>query len=109
FDYIAVHPYEILGGVADHGEGYFLSMADNLHRMLAANGQRGDMARWVTEMGAKAPIAPDPEGDQLQAEALAKAYLLSLAAGFQRIFWFEGRGPSFGKGKEFGVIGADWA
>jgi polysaccharide biosynthesis protein PslG len=109
FDYIAVHPYEILGGVADHGEVYFLSMADNLHRMLAANGQRADMPLWITEIGAKAPIAPDPEGDQLQAEALAKAYLLSLAAGFQRIFWFEARGPSYGKGKDLGLIRADWS
>jgi polysaccharide biosynthesis protein PslG len=55
-----------------------------------------------------APIVPDAEGDQQQAETLAKAYVLSLAAGFQRIFWFEARGPSYGRGKDFGLIRADW-
>jgi polysaccharide biosynthesis protein PslG len=108
FDYLAVHPYEILGGVADRGEVYFLSMADNLRKMLAANGQRADMPVWITEIGALAPISPETDGDQQQAEALAKSYILSIAAGFQRIFWFEAHGPSYGKGKDFGLMRADW-
>ncbi len=45
--------------------------------------------------------------DQAQAEQLAKAYLLSIAAGFKRIFWFEARGPSYGDGKDLGLIRAD--
>jgi polysaccharide biosynthesis protein PslG len=92
FDYVAVRPYEILGGVADRGEVYFLGMVDNLRRMLAANGQPPDIPLWITEIGALAPIVPDAEGDQQQAETLARAYVLSLAAGFQRIFWFEAPG-----------------
>jgi hypothetical protein len=108
FDYVAVHPYEVLGGVADRGEAYFLSMADNLRRMLAANGQNADMPLWITEIGALAPVSPDAEADRQQAETLVKAYVLALAAGFQRIFWFEARGPPYGKGKDLGLIRADW-
>lgn len=108
FDYIAVHPYEILDGVADRGEVYFLSMADNLRKMLAANGQLAEMPLWITEIGVLAPNGPDAKGDQDQAEMLAKAYVLSIAAGFQRIFWFEARGPAYGKGKDFGLMRADW-
>jgi polysaccharide biosynthesis protein PslG len=109
FDYLAVHPYEILGGVADGGEAYFLSMADNLRRMLAANGQRADMPLWITEIGALAPVAPEPSGDELQASTLAKAYILSLAAGFERVFWFEARGPAYKRGLDHGLIRADWS
>lgn len=108
FDYLAVHPYEILGGVADRGEAYFLSMADNLRRMLAANGQRADMPLWITEIGALAPVMPEPGRDQLQASSLAKAYLLAIAAGFERVFWFEARGPAYKKGQDLGLIRADW-
>src|ERR1700730_15064561 len=108
FDYVAVHPYEILGGVADRGEAYFPSMQDNLRRMLAANGQQADLPLWTTEIGALAPVSPDAEADQQQAETLVKAYVLALAAGFQRIFWFEARGPSYGKWKDLGLIRADW-
>ncbi|MCI0465579.1 MAG: glycosyl hydrolase [Beijerinckiaceae bacterium] len=108
FDFIAVHPYEITGSIADYGEVYFLSMADSLRRMLAANGQRTDMPLWITETGAMAPIAPDPEKDRLQAEVLAKAYLLAIASGFQRVFWFEARGPAYKKGEDHGLIRPDW-
>ncbi|MDQ6704206.1 MAG: endo-1,4-beta-xylanase [Pseudomonadota bacterium] len=108
FDYIAVHPYEILGAVADHGEVDFLSMAGSLRLMLAANHQWTGIPLWITEIGAPAPILPDAKADLLQAEALAKAYLLSIASGFQRIFWFEARGPAYGKGTDLGLIRADW-
>jgi hypothetical protein len=39
---------------------------------------------------------------------LTKAYLLSLVQGFQRIFWFEARGPAYGQGTDHGIIRADW-
>ncbi|MCI0600677.1 MAG: glycosyl hydrolase [Beijerinckiaceae bacterium] len=108
FDFVAVHPYEITGSLRDHGEVYFLSMAGNLRRMLAANRQRIDMPLWITEIGALVPITPDPDGDRLQAEVLVKAYLLSIASGFQRIFWFEPRGPAYKKGQDHGLIRPDW-
>lgn len=109
FDFVAVHPYEILDGVAEGGEIYFLSMAGNLRRMLNANRERPGLPLWITEIGVKAPSAPDPEGDKSQQLALAKAFILGLASGFERIFWFEPRGPSYGKGGDFGLIRADWS
>jgi hypothetical protein len=108
FDFVAVHPYEILGAVVDNGEVDFLSMAGSLRLMLAANNQRVDTPLWITEIGALAPILSEAKADNLQAEALAKTYLLAIASGFQRIFWFEVRGPAYGKGTDFGLIRANW-
>jgi hypothetical protein len=108
FDYICIHPYENLASLNDRGELGFLSMAGTLRRMLADNHQRTDIPLWITEMGAGAPVQPDASMDQEQAEALAKAYLLAIASGFQRIFWFEARGPSYNRGNDFGVIRRDW-
>jgi hypothetical protein len=108
FDFICVHPYENLGAVADGGEVGYLSLASNLRKMLEANKQRKDMPLWITEIGFQAPIKADAKGDAEQADMLAKAYLLSLAQGFERIFWFEARGPAYGKGTDHGIIRPDW-
>ena len=102
FDFICVHPYENLGAVADGGEVGYLSLAGNLRKMLAANKQRQDIPLWITEIGFQAPIKPEAKGDAEQADMLAKAYVLSLAQGFDRIFWFEARGPAYGKGTDHG-------
>ncbi len=32
-----------------------------------------------------------------------------MAQGFDRIFWFEARGPSYGGGTDLGIIRADWS
>ncbi len=109
FDFICVHPYENLGAVADGGEVAYLSLAGNLRKMLAANKQRADMPLWITEIGFQTPIKPDPKRDARQADMLAKAYLLSLVQGFERIFWFEARGPAYGKGTDHGIIRPDWS
>jgi hypothetical protein len=110
FDFVAVHPYENLGAAVDGGgDPGYLSMAGSLRRMLTANGQRADMPLQITETGYQAPIAPDPERDARQSEALVKVYVLSVAQGFQRIFWFEARGPVYGKGTDHGIIRKDWS
>jgi len=108
FDFICVHPYENLGAVAEGGEVGYLSLAGNLRKMLAANKQRDDIPLWITEVGVKAPIKADSKRDTQQADMLAKAYILSIAQGFNRIFWFEARGPSYGDGADFGIIRSDW-
>jgi polysaccharide biosynthesis protein PslG len=109
FDYLCVHPYENMEQLTrPGGEVNFLSMADNLRRMLAANKQRRDLPLWITEIGWKAPVQPDAAKDALQAELLTKVFVLSFAQGFQRVFWFEARGPAYGKGTDFGVIRSDW-
>lgn len=108
FDFICVHPYENLGAVAEGGEVGYLSLVGNLRRMLAANKQRSDIPLWITEVGFPVPIKPDVEADRRQAEMLVKGYVLSLAQGFERIFWFEARGPAYGNGTDLGIIRSDW-
>jgi len=110
FDFICVHPYENLGTLADNpdGEINYLSMSATLRKMLADNNQPTDTPLWITEMGTQTSTQPDPVKDAKQAETMAKGYLLSIAQGFQRVFWFEARGPSYGHGTDFGLIREDW-
>ena len=107
FDYICVHPYEMLDRLSDGGESAFLGMTMTLRKMLEANKQPADMPLWITEIGATAPLKPNGTLDDVQAVALTKAYLLSIAAGFTRTFWFEARGPSYGKDMDHGLIRSD--
>lgn len=107
FDYICVHPYEILAGLRDGGEPAFLNMTTTLRKMLDANKEPRDTPLWITEIGSLAPVKRDDPRDQAQAAALAKAYLLAIAAGFQRVFWFEARGPSYGNDMDHGLIRSD--
>jgi len=109
FDYICVHPYENLGAVAEGREVGYLGLAGNLREMLAANKQRTSTPLWITEVGDMAPTKAEPTRDAQQADVLVKAYLLSIVQGFDRIFWFEARGPDYGGGQEFGLIRDDWS
>jgi hypothetical protein len=109
FDFICVHPYENLGAVVEGGEVGYLSLTGNLRDMLKANNQAMDTPLWITEMGYEAPVKPEPKGDAREAEMIVKGYVLSLAQGFQRIFWFEGRGPAYGHDTDLGIIRPDWS
>jgi len=106
FDFVNVHPYSLMGAVMDGREPVFLGMAANLRKMLAETYQRPDIALWVSEIGLPSTDAPEPEGRQ--AEAIAKACVLCLAQGIERVFWFEGRGPAYGPTGDFGILRKDW-
>ena len=106
FDFVNVHPYSLMGAVMEGRETVFLRMGANLRKMLARSKQRSDIALWVSEIGVASTSTPVPE--QKQAEALAKAYVLCLAQGIDRAFWFEGRGPAYGPGGDFGILRSDW-
>jgi hypothetical protein len=106
FDYICVHPYEKMGELENDGEIDFLAMASSLRQMLAANNQPSDMPLWITEIGETSSVAPDPQADRRQAITLSKSYILSIASGFQKVFWFEARG-SRGSKADFGIIRSD--
>lgn len=109
FDFICVHPYENLDAMRTGDEMGFLGMGNTLREMLAANKQDVNTPLWITEIGSEAPVKPDPKKDALQGEWFAKSYLLALSQGFQRIFWFEVRGPAaYNTGIDFSVIRADW-
>lgn len=105
FDVVSVHPYSLLDAALDGRETVFLRLGDNLRTLLARTGQEG-VALWISEIGRAAPAAPAAE--QAQAEALVKAYAMSLAQGIERICWFEGRGPAYGDGGSFGIVRDDW-
>jgi hypothetical protein len=109
FDYICVHPYEKLNALQEDGEIGFLSMSTTLREMLKANNQPVDLPLWITELGSQTPVSADAKADGRQATLLAKAYLLAIAAGFQRVFWFEARGPAYDKGMDHGLIRADFS
>jgi polysaccharide biosynthesis protein PslG len=107
FDFICVHPYEKLGALANDGELGFLGMTGTLRQMLAANHQPSDLPLWITEIGSEAPVSRYDPADQVQANLLKKAYLLSIASGFQRVFWFEARGPSYSNNSDLGLLRYD--
>ena len=103
FDFVCVHPYEHLGSALRGRETVFLTIADTVRDMLARNDQPTDIPIWVTEIGHKAKTG-NAESERQQAEALAKAYLLSFAQGIERVFWFEGKGDVY----KMGILRKDW-
>jgi len=107
FDYVCVHPYEVMERLSNGGEPQFLNMATTLRKTLAADHQPESMPLWITELGSTAPERPDAELDTAQGALLAKAYVLAVASGFTRVFWFEARGPSYGHDKSFGLLRLD--
>jgi len=109
FDFICVHPYENLSVLMkEENVLSFLSLTSSLKKMLSENKQRDNVELWITEIGYGAPVKPDKRDDLVQAEAIVKTYILSIVQGFSKIFWFEVRGPSYGKNTDFGIIRHDW-
>jgi hypothetical protein len=94
FDYLTLHPYEVLGTVSDGGEAEFMSIVPTVRKMLAARDPaRANVPIWFTEIGASlgqmnglVKVTPG-----VQAQLLIKAYAMGLAEGVARIDWFEGR------------------
>jgi polysaccharide biosynthesis protein PslG len=103
FDFVAVHPYEATAFL-DGNEAEFLSMAESLRSLLAKHGQDRAMPLWITEIGASTTDLAELESQQV--EHLLKVYLLALAQGFDRIFWFEASGPLYGE-RHFGILRPD--
>jgi len=101
FDFIAVHPYEILGLVESDGlEPEFMSIVPTIRRMLAARDPaRANVPVWFTEVGLDAR-----EGEYHQASALVKAFCMGIAQGVARIDWFEGMDGDSGP---MGLLRAD--
>jgi hypothetical protein len=88
FDYVTVHPYEIMDMVASGWEAQFMSIVPNIRKLLADKSPtRKDVPVWFTEVGQPVEKAITPE---MQSDTLLKAYVLGLAQGVRRIHWFEG-------------------
>jgi hypothetical protein len=89
FDYITLHPYEVLGTVSgDAGtEALYMNIVPVVRKMLAAqNPAKRNVPILFTEIGSDG--GKDPER---QASALVKAYTMGIAQGVACIQWFEGR------------------
>lgn len=88
FDYITLHPYEILDTVISGAgtEPIFLNIVPCVRKMLAArNPARKDVPVIFTELGCDVS-----KGADIQAHALIKAYTMGMAQGVACIQWFEG-------------------
>lgn len=89
FDYIVLHPYEVLNGVANNSgaDAVYLHIVPTVRKMLAAqNPSKVNVPIIFTELGSDAS-----KGADHQARALVKAYTMGMAQGVSCIQWFEGR------------------
>lgn len=89
FDYVVLHPYEVLDGVADDAgsESVYMHVVPTVRKMLAAqNPAKAGVPVVFTELGADAK-----KGADRQARALVKAYAMGVAQGVECVHWFEGR------------------
>lgn len=89
FDYVVLHPYEVLDAVSDDNgsESIYMHVVPTVRKMLAArNPARANVPVLFTELGSDAK-----RGNDRQAHALVKAYAMGIAQGVECIQWFEGR------------------
>ena len=88
FDYIILHPYEILNGIADNvgTEAVYMHIVPTVRKMLAAQDPaKVNVPIIFTELGCDAR-----KGLDVQAHTLVKAYAMGIAQGVACIQWFEG-------------------
>lgn len=89
FDYITLHPYEVLNGIAKNAgtEAVFMHIVPNVRKMLAAlDPERVNVPIIFTELGCDAKLL----GADTQAHTLIKAYSMSIAQDVACVHWFEG-------------------
>ena len=89
FDYIVLHPYEVLNGMANNSgsDVVYFNIVPTVRKMLAAqNPSKANVPIIFTELGSDAS-----KGADHQAQALVKAYTMGIAQGVSCIQWFEGR------------------
>ncbi|HEX4477479.1 MAG TPA: hypothetical protein VH142_20455 [Polyangiaceae bacterium] len=101
FDYVTVHPYEILGLVASGFEGEYMAVVPTIRKMLAKDDPaRASAPVWFTEIGE--PVDGSITAEH-QAETVVKAYTMGIAEGVEHVHWFEGIDGDSGP---FGLIDA---
>lgn len=96
YDYICVHPYEVLGTVATGQEALYMSIVPTLREMLAAvDPPKRNVPIWFTEIGEEAGKNATLER---QAQDLVKAYVMGIAQGVSHIQWFEAQEGGYSMG-----------
>ena len=102
FDFVTLHPYETLSVLGRGFEPLFLSIVPTVRRMLAASSpEQAEVPVLFTELGRPVAEGITPAA---QADALVKAFTLSIAQGVERMYWFEGVDGDSGP---FGLIAGD--
>ncbi len=94
YDWISLHPYEVLGGVADNKgtEPLYMHIVPTLRKMLAAQDPaRVNVPVIFTELGVDAGTSGHGKGPDGAAHGLIKAFTMGIAQGVAQIQWFEGR------------------
>lgn len=87
FDFICVHPYEVLGTIHAGQEALFMNIVPLLRKMLLAqNPEQVSVPIWFTEIGEELSARVTPE---IQGQDLVKAYVMSIAQGVSVVQWFE--------------------
>jgi polysaccharide biosynthesis protein PslG len=88
FDYVTVHPYEVMDMVAQGWEAQYMSIVPTIRKLLADKSPtKKDVPIIITECGTTVEKRFTQER---QADQLVKVFTLSLAQGVKRIHWFEG-------------------
>jgi polysaccharide biosynthesis protein PslG len=105
FDFLCIHPYEIVDGLADaDGEIPFLWMTRLLR---AAVPERPDAEIWITEVARRIESRPERTvSEEDAAKALVKIYSMAIAQGIARVEWFEAQDP-IGEDQGFGLLARD--
>lgn len=96
FDYLCVHPYEVLGTVDSGQEAEYMAIVPTLRKMLAAKDPaKWKVPIWFTEIG-------EALGGQVtaasQAQDLVKTYAMGIAQGVSHIEWFEAQDGGYAMG-----------
>lgn len=90
YDYVTLHPYEILGCVTKFPgtESVYMHIIPTLRKMLKDQDPgKKNVPVWFTELGCNAK----KRGSSEQAQAVVKAYTMAIAQGIACLNWFEAR------------------
>lgn len=88
FDYITLHPYEVLGISTKFpgAESIYMHVLPTVRKMLAAQDPaKANVPIIFTELGSDAA-----QGENVPANCLVKAFTMAIAQGITCIDWFEG-------------------
>ena len=97
FDFISVHPYEVLATIDQGWEGDYLSIVPTIRKMLAAQDPaNAGVPIWFSELGEQIGQVDGPVTVTAtsQANDLIKAYSMAIAEGVARIDWYQGEDDS---------------
>ena len=115
FDFFCIHPYETTGCLSEAGgEIPYLWMAKMLREVVKADApDKANAPIWITEVGRLIGDKKESKEEDLVSEpeaarTVVKTYIMAIAQGIQRIFWFEAQDPH-GEPPGYGILNIDGA